>query len=198
LKKVEKIFQLSLSKHDQVLLPTQTRAGRVKIPSCIACDRPLLEKVRQDLVSRSEIVERGVIKPFGSLTLPMEGAPMKSASRSFEDGSIYGEADSLMSLSLDGGLHTHAGKMGRGSTPGTKRNVAPNVESAYVLKGGFKLPLKKQAINAKFTDDNYLFSPPRLSEDGSVDSGEFNLNGGGAASYLQYPEMKYSRSNNKL
>ena len=31
----------------QVLVPTYSRAGRVKIPSCIACDRPLLEKVNE-------------------------------------------------------------------------------------------------------------------------------------------------------
>jgi len=30
-----------------------TRVGRVKIPSCIACDRPLLEKVRHDKVKDS-------------------------------------------------------------------------------------------------------------------------------------------------
>ena len=42
-----------------------TRIGRVKIPSCIACDRPLLEKVRHDkykdpaLINAYEQFQRG-------------------------------------------------------------------------------------------------------------------------------------------
>ena len=33
-----------------------TRIGRVKIPSCIACDRPLLEKVRHDKYKDPQLV----------------------------------------------------------------------------------------------------------------------------------------------
>jgi len=40
-----KALQTSLSKHDQVLVVGNSRFGRIKIPSCIACDRPLLNKV---------------------------------------------------------------------------------------------------------------------------------------------------------
>jgi len=43
-------LDLCISKHEQVVVTGNTRVGRVKIPSCIACDRPLLEKVRQDRV----------------------------------------------------------------------------------------------------------------------------------------------------
>jgi len=37
-------FQLAISKYDQVLTTGHTRLGRVSVPSCIACDRPLLTK----------------------------------------------------------------------------------------------------------------------------------------------------------
>ena len=41
---VRKCLDLFMSKHNQVLTVGNSRLGRVKIPSCIACDRPLMEK----------------------------------------------------------------------------------------------------------------------------------------------------------
>lgn len=101
LKRVERALQTALSKHDQVLVPTYSRAGRVKIPSCIACDRPLLEKVRQDMVTRSEIAHRGSIAPFGSMVLesPSQmlsptgagavGFSLQSMGSSVDEGSLF-------------------------------------------------------------------------------------------------------------
>lgn len=45
---LRKAMDLCMSKHDQVLVVSNSRFGRVKVPSCIACDRPLVDKVRQD------------------------------------------------------------------------------------------------------------------------------------------------------
>ena len=45
-KQLKKALMMCMSKHDQVLLLGNSRLGRIKIPSCIACDRPLLDKVR--------------------------------------------------------------------------------------------------------------------------------------------------------
>ena len=39
-------MDVALSKHDQVLLTGHSRVGRVQLPTCIACDRPLVDKVR--------------------------------------------------------------------------------------------------------------------------------------------------------
>ena len=44
-KQLKKALMMCMSKHDQVLLLGNSRLGRIKIPSCIACDRPLLDKV---------------------------------------------------------------------------------------------------------------------------------------------------------
>jgi hypothetical protein len=47
---IKKALEMFMSKHNQVLVVGNSRLGRVKIPSCIACDRPLIEKVRLDTV----------------------------------------------------------------------------------------------------------------------------------------------------
>ena len=36
-----------MSKHDQILLIGSSSLGRLKIPTCIACDRPLADKVKR-------------------------------------------------------------------------------------------------------------------------------------------------------
>jgi len=41
---VSKSLNMFMTKHNQVLTIGNSRLGRIKIPSCIACDRPLLEK----------------------------------------------------------------------------------------------------------------------------------------------------------
>eukprot|EP01034_Spumella_vulgaris_P027942 gene27942-34728_t len=51
---VKKALEMFMSKHNQVLVVGNSRLGRVKIPSCIACDRPLIEKVRLDTVVGKE------------------------------------------------------------------------------------------------------------------------------------------------
>lgn len=42
---VKKAMEMFMTKHNQVLVVGNSRLGRVKIATCIACDRPLLEKV---------------------------------------------------------------------------------------------------------------------------------------------------------
>jgi hypothetical protein len=53
-KKIRTALSLCMSKHDQVLVVGNSRFGRIKIPTCIACDRPLLEKVRHDSVQKPD------------------------------------------------------------------------------------------------------------------------------------------------
>jgi len=52
IRQTRKALQLCMSKHDQVLIAGNSRLGKIKIPCCIACDRPLVERVRQDTFSR--------------------------------------------------------------------------------------------------------------------------------------------------
>lgn len=42
---VKKALDMFMSKHNQVLVVGNSRLGRIKIPSCVACDRPLIDKV---------------------------------------------------------------------------------------------------------------------------------------------------------
>jgi hypothetical protein len=48
MRQIKRALDLCMSKHDQVLIVGNSRGSRIKIPTCIACDRPLLEKVRQE------------------------------------------------------------------------------------------------------------------------------------------------------
>ena len=205
MKKVERVMQLSLSKHDQVLLPTQTRAGKVKIPSCIACDRPLLQKVRGDLVTRSEVGGRSQIVPFGSANSQID----RNFS-SLDEGSFYGEQDSLMSKSVDGKMNmgpVHGKAVGLPSTlprqasrGGVETLMKPNPldigskgksDHGYTLLAGFKMPNKKSKL-AKYTDDRYLFSGPDI-DNASANSGQMDMSGSGAAGYLGSPNSKASK-----
>ena len=83
---LRRALDLCMSKHDQVLVVSNSRFGRVKIPSCIACDRPLVDKVRQDKVKP---VDNGPQREFPGF--PQFG----------QQGSID---DSMQSASLVGGV----------------------------------------------------------------------------------------------
>ena len=64
--KLRKALSLCMSKHDQVLVVTNTRVGAIKIPTCIACDRPLLDKVRRDNIQQpDDVAQRRNFAAFG-------------------------------------------------------------------------------------------------------------------------------------
>ena len=54
LKNLRRALQMCMSKHDQVLIVGSSKLGRIKVPSCIACNRPLLEKVPHDAIPRHD------------------------------------------------------------------------------------------------------------------------------------------------
>lgn len=87
-------LDLCISKHEQVVVTGNTRVGRVKIPSCIACDRPLLEKVRQDRV-KDPLLQAA----YESMHRQQQQQQPSSAG----NGSMYGR--------MDGGM----GTLGMGS-----------------------------------------------------------------------------------
>jgi hypothetical protein len=43
--RMQQALQLAMSKHDQVVAVNATCLGRIKLPTCIACDRPMGTKV---------------------------------------------------------------------------------------------------------------------------------------------------------
>jgi hypothetical protein len=45
LNRMQQALQVAMSKHDQVVSMNSTRLGRIKLPTCIACDRPMGTKV---------------------------------------------------------------------------------------------------------------------------------------------------------
>lgn len=89
LKQVKKALSLCMSKHDQVLIAGNTKLGRLKIPSCIACDRPLLEKVRQDSLYndlQDDSMTKSFVQYFGhnNSVIPESSSPMKKSMKAKE------------------------------------------------------------------------------------------------------------------
>ena len=89
LKQVKKALSLCMSKHDQVLIAGNTKLGRLKIPSCIACDRPLLEKVRQDSLYndlQDDSMTKSFVQYFGhnNSIIPESSSPMKKSMKAKE------------------------------------------------------------------------------------------------------------------
>lgn len=68
----KKALSLCMSKHDQVLVVGNSRFGRIKIPTCIACDRPLVEKVRQEQVLGADNGPRRNFSSFGGGAGPLQ------------------------------------------------------------------------------------------------------------------------------
>lgn len=86
---IKKAVEMFLTKYNQVLVVGNSRLGRVKIPTCIACDRPLLEKTKLDSVVQSPPGGRSGIGggPFpGSLLSYLDGDGDDPASQTY--GSI--------------------------------------------------------------------------------------------------------------
>ena len=90
IRQTRKALQLCMSKHDQVLIAGNTRLGKIKIPTCIACDRPLVERVRHDTFSRqddSRYSSKSVVsepyfnKPGSSESSKIELNPVRTKSR---------------------------------------------------------------------------------------------------------------------
>jgi hypothetical protein len=82
---IRKALDMFMSKHNQVLIAGNSRLGRVKIPSCIACDRPLVEKIRLDRSIASP--------PPGTRGLMEQSAATLRSGWSNQGGGILGDED---------------------------------------------------------------------------------------------------------
>ena len=126
---------MCMSKHDQVLVVGNSRFGRIKIPTCIACDRPLLEKVRQEsLVQADDSAQRR--------NFPLFGGGVGGASQSaLEDPNSMASTLSLVSGTSPPKLRV------RGRATKVKLPVARPTSShgdatgvVSTLRGGLKMP----------------------------------------------------------
>lgn len=126
LRKYAQALQLAMSKFDQVMVPGQSRLGRIKIPTCIACDRPLLNKVRSDTSTRIESVSRGSYQPYHSSVLDQSTL---TASRS-------------TLLEVEATPEYSSPKRRNDATirlPTTKKDSGKD-KGAFIMRGGFKMP----------------------------------------------------------
>lgn len=147
LKLLTKALDVGLSKFDQVTIPGSTRLGRLKIPSCIACDRPLVSKVRQDSPILDDMISnmnRGTSPNNNnngqalSQTLPPASASSVSNNKSKASFPVRLPAPRTEPMRLD-------------SVPKSKAEAAaPSELDAYVMRGGFKMPkVKTQSAPSK-------------------------------------------------
>jgi uncharacterized coiled-coil protein SlyX len=158
-RQLRKALQMCMSKHDQVLVLGQTRFGRVKIPSCVACDRPLLDKVRQaDTMTVPD--ERSTMSMSRYAMMGSAGSPGYSSADEAALGlgspvsyptipHSKATPSQLKALRVPGGKGGtaalgsmgHRGKGSRmGARPPSSSGPAEGDASPYILRGGFKMP----------------------------------------------------------
>lgn len=114
-RRIREAVDVALSKYDQVLLDGSTRIGRIKatIPTCVACDRPLRNKVRRG----REAPTGGTINPRPRPPTPAENKPRSGRSEEIDPeqaviSNIAGAAEE------QGDVHS----------------------GPYILRGGFRMP----------------------------------------------------------
>jgi hypothetical protein len=135
LKQTKKALQMCMSKHDQVLVVGNSRFGRIKIPTCIACDRPLLEKVRQESVTQADdSAQRRNFAPFGGGVGGMGGGGQ------LEDPNSMASSLSLVSGTSPPKLRVR-GRAAKVKLP-VARPTSSHGDSGVVstLRGGLKIP----------------------------------------------------------
>lgn len=153
LRKMSDAVDMALSKHDQVLITGHSRVGRVQLPSCIACDRPLTNK------KRVKDMEKKSLKPASVI----EGAPQPGLGRmepmSMRPGTAGGggfgpETGNASMSRQDDGDHVRPGTAGGGGfvygasggarpqadVGGEKRPIFGAQTAKFVYRGGFKMP----------------------------------------------------------
>jgi hypothetical protein len=141
-------MQTSMSKHDQVLVIGNSRFGRVKIPSCIACDRPLLNKVRQENASNFVQIPRSEtsnLKPVNMMKTPV-----------ISDRDVDLQESSVSTIRTTGSGRS----LKSGSIPSLsimKNQGAPKMvqsQSQYIMRSGFKMPKSSLAPNSTGEDES--------------------------------------------
>ena len=169
-------FQLAISKFDQVLTTGHTRLGRVSLPSCIACDRPLLAKAPRQQANdnanavgggggsgypggSSQYTNKAPLAPIGHVHNPKQSffEPTQSSTFGTQVGSLEEEMDALARSSISGPQGTNSSVR----VPSTRAEFQhPEIETdggkltkgkeyaQYVKRGGFKMPPKLPQLSS--------------------------------------------------
>jgi len=133
-------LDMFMTKHNQVLVVGNSRLGRVKIPSCIACDRPLLERVRLDTFTAPQ-------SAGGSQQQLGGGGSFFDHGGDIDDGGgggsmVFGGGGepplTSASMKMPG-----KGLLGRGLLQPRPQTMATGNRGAYTLKAGFKMPVSR-------------------------------------------------------
>lgn len=127
----EKALQTFMSKHDQVLIVGGSRYGKIKIPCCIACDRPLLNKVREVNAANEVKIPRN---ETGGVKIFNNQKPTKIVAKIKEDNE---DTYSVREKPGTGLVNASAPLVHR---PIVSSGKSPMSQTAYVMRSGFKMP----------------------------------------------------------
>ena len=139
-------MELTLRVVEQILVAGHTRIGRIKIPTCIACDRPLVDKVRRDQYVDVPSTLRPAMTAFAPEDKGVQEQRRGLRSRAgMEESSRWGSAGSLpivLSRSKDGsGIYGKSLAHHPGTSLSSPSSLEGESEAPYILRGGFKMPL---------------------------------------------------------
>jgi hypothetical protein len=147
LKKMSDAIDMAMSKHDQVLITGHSRLGKVQMPSCIACDRPLAAKKRfRNMQGKEDQVERVAQQPLHgggkSLKLPNYRELDHQPEISMMEGMRPETAGQTREYANTGELVRRPGTAGAGETNRPIFGSGPGGTQAnkFVYRGGFKMP----------------------------------------------------------
>lgn len=127
----EKALQTFMSKHDQVLIVGGSRYGKIKIPCCIACDRPLLNKIREVNASNEVKIPRsdtGGVKIFNNQKAPKINTKIK------EEQQLTARDKPGTGPIRDNAPLVHRPIVSSGKSP------MAQTQTTYVMRSGFKMP----------------------------------------------------------
>ena len=143
IRKFSDAVDMSLSKYDQVLITGHSRVGRVQLPSCIACDRPLTNKKRvKDMEKKGSLKPSSFVEPAPQPGLarmePMSGRPETANAAMFRQDDF----DQQRPGTSNGGFVPGAsgGARPQADLGGEKRPIFGSQNSKFVYRGGFKMP----------------------------------------------------------
>ena len=151
LKKMSDAVDMAMSKHDQVLITGHSRLGRVQLPTCIACDRPLAAKKRfKDIPDNLEQGQpHAGVKNHNLKVVRREEAPrlalnmMPPAQQRPETAGAYRTTPSADELYGQQQTQMVQSMSRPGTSDGmSKRPIFGSTGSGqkFVYRGGFKMP----------------------------------------------------------
>jgi len=165
---LDQAMEVALTQFEQVLVMGHTRMGKVSIPTCVACDRPLMEKMRKSGTNSTirgksgrpssqladqyeemaEIVNKSYFMHGGDVDegvgVPQLTSTVSPSVRlpSVNCGPMLENpnfSQSLSSLDQGGELGGMVGSRSASLIQPVKRNKGK--EGSFVMRGGFKMPV---------------------------------------------------------